>query len=633
MKHTPLVLAAVLSIHGANEARWVQSIFESLGSAPGTHRVRGSAFPSITQTGEDKASPFDGLRWSSGLPEVDVEGTWYRPVSIDGVSVASILEFCEKRWPGKREKRFGEDLVEAMALMGHGTGRSVSLDLVRLADGVKIELAAVAMTKAKRQAIWASNQTHRSSGRVSPAAPSAVPVELARRDLERFGAGLRDRFAYVSLKGIDLEAELESLSETLRAEVDVASLANALNRLLMRFGDGHARVEAPRPRDPGRHLPFLLDTAQGGIVAFDPDRTRFVDRSRPYVQAIDGDPVAHWIGAMSEQVVAGSPQLVQHRALRALREIERAREAKGYDASDVIELTLSSKPKGGRKKTITLDLQPRRPTYGTWPRTETRLVTAQEAGGAKGGIGVIRLAEMDDELIPEVRRAMQRFRGTAGLILDVRGNGGGQRGLCAALAGYLVDEVTGPVVGNVAAYRLAPAFREDHLGGSRLLYRADDPHWSGAQSRAIADFAATFEPEWKLPDGFSEWHYLVLDRTGHPDEFHYDRPVIVLTDEASFSATDIFAAALGELSGVTLLGTATGGGSARVQTFDLPETGIRVRCASMASFQPNGQLYDGHGVAVDVEVERAPADLLLGGGDAQMQAAIRLISESGGSPK
>ena len=81
-----------------------------------------------------------------------------------------------------------------MALMGHGAGRSVSLDLVRLADGVKIELAAVAMTKAKRQAIWASNQTHRSGGRVSPAAPSIVPVELARRDLERFGAGLRERF-------------------------------------------------------------------------------------------------------------------------------------------------------------------------------------------------------------------------------------------------------------------------------------------------------------------------------------------------------------------------------------------------------------------------------------------------------
>ena len=44
----------------------------------------------------------------------------------------------------------------------------------------------------------------------------------------------------------------------------------------------------------------------------------------------------------------------------------------------------------------------------------------------------------------------------------------------------------------------------------------------------------------------------------------------MLTDEACFSATDIFAAALGALPNVTLMGTATGGGSARVQSFRLP---------------------------------------------------------------
>ena len=59
----------------------------------------------------------------------------------------------------------------------------------------------------------------------------------------------------------------------------------------------------------------------------------------------------------------------------------------------------------------------------------------------------------------------------------------------------------------------------------------------------------------------------------------------------------------------------------------LPRTGIQVRCASMASFQPNGKLYDGHGVAVDVEVPRDPGDLLLGGGDAQLAAAVKRLTD------
>ena len=42
----------------------------------------------------------------------------------------------------------------------------------------------------------------------------------------------------------------------------------------------------------------------------------------------------------------------------------------------------------------------------------------------------------------------------------------------------------------------------------------------------------------------------------------------------------------------------------------------------MASFRPDGRLYDGRGIEVDVEVRQAPENFRTGGGDAQLEAAL-----------
>ena len=64
----------------------------------------------VPQDVDDKSSPFDGLRWSGDQPEVQVDGTWYKPVAIDGIGVEEILIVADGWSPG-REKRFAEDLV------------------------------------------------------------------------------------------------------------------------------------------------------------------------------------------------------------------------------------------------------------------------------------------------------------------------------------------------------------------------------------------------------------------------------------------------------------------------------------------------------------------------------------------
>ena len=53
----------------------------------------------VPQDVDEKSSPFDGLRWSGDQPEVQVDGTWYEPVAIDGIDVcqASGLARFEER--------------------------------------------------------------------------------------------------------------------------------------------------------------------------------------------------------------------------------------------------------------------------------------------------------------------------------------------------------------------------------------------------------------------------------------------------------------------------------------------------------------------------------------------------------
>ena len=415
--------------------------------------------------------------------------------------VTEVLAFCEKRWPGQREKRFGEDLVEALTLMGHTVPTHVALELTRLSDGKKLELAEVEVTRENRQAIWAF-------GKGKARAAAILSHAQVSEDLAELSARLLDQFAYLHLGGFDWRAELASIEKELASgeadRIPTRDLAERLQRFMARFKDGHAGVSSELLRRPGKYPPFLLQDTGAGVVAFLPDRLDFLDSEHPFVLAIDGMRVEEWLQRVTPLIAAGSPQLVRHRALRELRNLELLRRPEEQTTTDLVRVTLSS---GGTSKPIEREfpMTSRRPTYGEWPQ--------RPSGVLKGKMGYLRLAEMDDELVAHVHETMQTFRNTRGLIIDVRGNGGGSRSVLIALAGYLIGPKEGPWIGNAAKYVSSERFEPSHLE-ARYMYRALDKRWTETQRKAIGQFAADFEPEWEPPGTFSDWHYLVLDRVG-----------------------------------------------------------------------------------------------------------------------
>jgi C-terminal processing protease CtpA/Prc len=225
---------------------------------------------------------------------------------------------------------------------------------------------------------------------------------------------------------------------------------------------------------------------------------------------------------------------------------------------------------------------------------------------------------------------MPEFLSTEGQIVDVRGNGGGSRDALRALFPYLMSEGDAPRVVNAAKYRLHPDYRDDHLGGSRFMYRESWEGWTPEERAAITQFKTTFRPQWTPPESeFSDWHYLVMARRTNPQAFVYGKPVVVLLDAGSFSATDIFVNALKGWHDVTLVGTPSGGGSARQIPVTLPISRLSFALASMASFQWSGQLHDGNGTQPDVLVYPDPESFLFDGRDNVLERAVEIVALRG----
>jgi hypothetical protein len=574
-----------------------------------------------------RLSPFGGVRAVKDGLEVQVaDDAWFALESLAGIDTATLLarskELCGHDW----WKRITEDLPALLAAMDLEVGTTVDLQLREPATGRTVTLAGVPMTEVNRARLLAANQAGAAPDGAPPeAAPATLAVADARTDLADLRRLLDERFAYRELRKLDLDALFadaahrlsgDRVSDDRGAAVERTQLLREVDRILRALGDGHSRLAAGQLPPGSGYLPFLVQRAQGGFVAFRADRSALLDVENPFVDAIDGVPLERWHAAARARATQGSPALRERETERGLRELAELRTELGMQAAPDVRVTL----RGNGGAEVSLAVARRPPVYGPWPRAATRLLA--------DNVGYLRLSEMsgDAAFLDGIDAAMATFRGTRGLIVDVRGNGGGSREALRRLFPYLLAPGDPPQVANVAAALLAagrPSGADaDGLLADRGLRPLEWRGWSDAQRAAITQFLRAFQPEWKLPQGrFSPWHFLVLDRTDNPKAYPYDKPVRVLIDGGCFSATDVFAAALRTRPQVRLVGTATSGGSGRPLLWRLPRSGIALQLSSMASFRPDGLLFDGRGVEPDVRCEPLPGDFV-GKGDAVLDAAL-----------
>lgn len=174
---------------------------------------------------------------------------------------------------------------------------------------------------------------------------------------------------------------------------------------------------------------------------------------------------------------------------------------------------------------------------------------------------------------------LKAFEETDGMILDVRGNGGG-------------------VVEN--ANKLASYFFKEKLLVGYTVHKTGPGHSDFSQPKA---------------------HYI----TPNSEITFTELPVVVLQDRSSFSSTNDFLYKVALADNVIRIGEVSGGGSGMPATAELPN-GWRVRYSAVKSYNRDMQQLEG-GYAPDIEVHNESYDKNPKAKDKILLKAFEVIKE------
>ena len=563
---------------------------------------------------------------ADGRPRVDVEfeGSVYRLISFHGISTEKIFDFTDKTIKRNAEHRISEDLPQIIRLMGYPIDKDTTIEIE---DGQgEVRHVEVKMTGENRKAIFKKRMERGQKGlpRLIPKSrpPVNLDAEQMENDLKAFQTQLEKQFAYLHANDVDLEKAVNQIRAKHPDGIALSQLSDELRKVMALFIDGHSRVRGPKKRT-ANNLPFLIEPIGDRYVAFHADRTRLFNKEYPFITKIDGVEIEKLGSKFDSTIQQVSSQNLTRQRLRELRDIGRARQLAGLPDSPTLNLEFANE--ANETKTETAPLGKRDPAYGTWPRVPK---TGASQILTQHNLGYLRLDRMNNEAVEEIKNWMPKFKSTDGLIVDVRDNAGGIRLPMIELAGYLMTAEDDPRIGNVCKYRLYKEFKSDHLSKRRYVYRKESKQFDKRDRKSITDFMEKFQPQWTPPkDDFSDWHFCVFSKKKNDARFDYQKPVVILMNQKCFSATDIFVGAFKGWPNVTLVGQPSGGGSARTMEFELPVSRIAINCASMASFQPDGKLYDGNGVQPDLLVQPKPGYFIDAGEDNFLIKAIELLTK------
>ncbi len=189
----------------------------------------------------------------------------------------------------------------------------------------------------------------------------------------------------------------------------------------------------------------------------------------------------------------------------------------------------------------------------------------------------------DDAVLTAFEKDLPELVKARGMILDVRGNGGGNSGIGYSILSHLIARASPVSAWSTPEYR--PAFRS----------------WNRTQPAYRGELDS-------IP----------------PARVRYSGPVALLMGNQTFSAAEDFAVAFDVAKRGLLIGEPTGGSTGNPIPLRLPGGGFARICSKRDRY-PDGREFVGVGVMPTQRVPRTVAEFLTGT-DAALDAAVRAVS-------
>lgn len=394
-------------------------------------------------------------------------------------------------------------------------------------------------------------------------------------NFHRLVRGMEIAYPYFDLKQVDWEALVGRYRPQVEgAETDRAYYA-AIERMLVELNDGHTGVTPPLTRNEGCF--FGTTQAIGGQAVVVKVGGSGLDAGLTVgstILTLDGDPLAEALEQVDPRLLVGSTprqrrshafQFLLHTPFGETRDVTFETPSGGHGAGTLVcpedPAVAAATDRGGDIWPLLL------------PVAEREIVSRR----LPSGVGYIRVPTFGTDLVAEFDAALDGMLDAPGLILDVRGNGGGNSGYADRMAGRLLSEPF--------------AYGRDTYA-ARLPTRA----W-----RKWMAFRVT------------------------PRQPVYPGPVVVIMDTSTFSSAEQFVVSLVDSGRVRTVGRATGGGSGNPTVFRLPG-GRDVRFSTANFIRNDGKPIEGVGLVPDVPVGWTVEDFRQGR-DPDLEAAEQLLLE------
>jgi carboxyl-terminal processing protease len=379
------------------------------------------------------------------------------------------------------------------------------------------------------------------------AADSGSPA-LRQKTFEKTWEIVRDKFYDPNFNGVDWDKVRERYAPQVAAVKTDEELYKLLNRMLGELKISHMGVVTPDALKQSGAPPVTtglgISNVEGRLV---------VARVLP--------------GSSAERAGVRPGFVVLKVGGEEVKDLDDALDKLGGGPNTKVAVTFLGERDEARE--LTLERAPLQPSEVERTRFgDFSLYALFEARRLEGGVGYIRFTQFIPALDKKLDEAFDSMQGAPGVIIDLRGNGGGEDSVAVKLAGHLFDKPTQLMVTRTRK-------------GDDLYYRA------------------------------------------RPAKSPYLGPVAILVDGASGSASEQLTAGLQEAGRAYVIGTRTEGDDMDADLAKLP-TGAYLIYAAGEPRTPKGVVVEGRGVIPDLEVNLTRAGLLRGE-DAQLDAAIQYV--------